>query len=177
MCREAAISRRLSALRAIVRHDPGSQVPVRYAGNAWSSSIAIPVWQIKCQRTAAACLPESERRGIRRHPGATPKQHEIKEPCIPRHSSAQTPWIGKAISSVSRFLVSRNISIVNTRLKRSAENVTPQRIGGRVTATNSGSAVSPVPCADMSGLRRQTSRVSRSRSVAPRTRWRCPRSR
>jgi TolB-like protein len=42
-----------------------------------------------------------------------------------------------------RFLVRRKTSIVNTRLRRSAENVTPQRIGGLVTATKSMSAVSP----------------------------------
>jgi hypothetical protein len=47
------------------------------------------------------------------------------------------------MSRVSRFLVRRNASIVKTRLNMSAENVTPQRIGGRVTATKSTSAVSP----------------------------------
>jgi hypothetical protein len=41
-------------------------------------------------------------------------------------------------------LVSRNISIVNTALKSNAEYVTPQRMGGRVTATKSTSVVSPV---------------------------------
>src|SRR5690348_9945726 len=46
-------------------------------------------------------------------------------------------------SRVRRFRVSRNTSIVKTRLNRSAENVTPHRIGGRVTATKSGSAVRP----------------------------------
>jgi len=35
--------------------------------------------------------------------------------------------------------------MANTRFTRSAENVTPHRIGGRVTATNSGSATRPEP--------------------------------
>jgi hypothetical protein len=51
--------------------------------------------------------------------------------------------MGMAISSVNRFFVRRKVSIVKIMLKRSAENVTPQRIGGRVTATNNGSETNP----------------------------------
>jgi hypothetical protein len=51
--------------------------------------------------------------------------------------------MGAASSSVRRFLVSRKISMVTTPFMRSAEYVTPQRIGGRVAPTNSASAVSP----------------------------------
>jgi hypothetical protein len=51
--------------------------------------------------------------------------------------------MGTAMRSVRRFFVRRNASIVKTRLNINAENVTPQRIGGRVTATKSTSAVSP----------------------------------
>src|ERR1700739_252449 len=51
--------------------------------------------------------------------------------------------MGMAMRSVRRFFVRRKTSIVKTRLKRIAEKVTPQRIGGRVTATKSTSAVSP----------------------------------
>ena len=50
---------------------------------------------------------------------------------------------GSRSSSVRRFLVRRKTSIVKTRLKRSAEYVTPQRIGGRVTPTKRISAVRP----------------------------------
>src|ERR1700746_2209481 len=51
--------------------------------------------------------------------------------------------MGAQTSSARRFLVTRKISIVNTRLKISAEYVTPQRIGGLVAPTNRGSALSP----------------------------------
>jgi hypothetical protein len=40
-------------------------------------------------------------------------------------------------------LVRRNASIVNTRFKRSAEYVTPHRMGGRVAPTKRTSAVTP----------------------------------
>src|SRR5437773_2691944 len=59
------------------------------------------------------------------------------------HKSAQIPWIGNASARVSRFWVRRKTSSVKTPFARSAEYVTPQRIGGRVAPTKSGSAVSP----------------------------------
>jgi len=42
-----------------------------------------------------------------------------------------------------QFLVSRKSSIVKTPFTRSAEYVTPQRVGGRVAPTKSVSAVRP----------------------------------
>src|SRR5258705_47895 len=51
--------------------------------------------------------------------------------------------MGIAIRRTRRFLVRRNASIVNTRFASSAAYVTPKRIGGRVTPTNTGSAVTP----------------------------------
>ena len=61
----------------------------------------------------------------------------------------------------------RKTSIVKTPLTRSAEYVTPQRIGGRVAPTKSGSAVSPT-LRSLTALRPRTCRAPRSRSaVAP----------
>src|SRR6267143_558521 len=51
--------------------------------------------------------------------------------------------MGMAIRSTRRFLVRRNPSIVNTKFASSAAYVTPKRIGGRVTPTNTGSTVTP----------------------------------
>jgi hypothetical protein len=55
----------------------------------------------------------------------------------------QMPWIGKPSASVRRFFVRRKTSIVKTPFTRSAEYVTPQRIGGLVAPTKSTSAVKP----------------------------------
>jgi hypothetical protein len=51
--------------------------------------------------------------------------------------------MGRHSNKVGKFFVNKNASIVNTILKRMAEYVTPQRMGGRVAPTNKGSAVNP----------------------------------
>jgi len=59
------------------------------------------------------------------------------------HSSMHMPWIGRARSRIRGFFTIRKISMVRTMFTSSATNGTPQRVGGRVAATNSKSALSP----------------------------------